>query len=162
MKHLLTAASAVALIFASNTALAQAVAPADPGMAEPGAPADVTADTIVLALQNLQTEMGEFGAAGAGATIEFVDLSEYLEGPDAARIDEALAAAEGEKDALHDAFQGNATIMAQLQAEGVTIDEVVAVDVEVNDIYVFWHPSRGGEAGGAAGGAPAGGGAPAP
>jgi hypothetical protein len=116
---------------------------------------DVTADTIVTALNNTQTELGEVGNLSAGATIELVELTDFLAGPDASRINEALTANEGQLDALHTALEGNATIMAQLQSD-VKIDNVVGVDISGDKILIFWkqiepEPAAGAPGGGAAG-----------
>lgn len=163
MKHFLTAAAAIALISVTGSALAQAPAPA-PAPAVPGAIApapDVMADTIVAALANTQTEVGELASVSASASIELVELSDYLGGPDATRINAALTASEAERDALHTALEGNAAIMAALQSD-VKIDNVVAVDVSGDKILIFWQPTTDAGAGAAPGGGAAGGGAAPP
>jgi hypothetical protein len=164
MKQILKAAATIALISVSGSALAQAPAPAPAAPAAPAAPgamapgADISTDVIVTALNNTQTEVGELARAPAGASIELVELTDYLKGPDASRIDAALTSNEMQLEALHTALESNPTIMAELQAD-VKIDNVVGVDVTGDKILIFWQPTPE-AAGGAA--APGGGGAAPP
>jgi hypothetical protein len=167
VKHLAKAATAAMFAAASGSAFAQeppapAPAPGLPAGADQGAaPAaapdfageiDVTADMIIAALANTQAEIGELGGLAAGATIRIVPLSQYLTGPDAAPINEALTEAEGQRNALLAALQANVTVMAQLQSEIVALDDIVGVDVSGNEILVFTRAEIGGNAlgGGAA------------
>jgi hypothetical protein len=181
VKKLLGAASAVALILSSASAFAQAPAPeaapapgVAPGAMSPNPPAlsgqgDAAVDvgTIVTALGDSQAEIGKLSALPPDATIQVVDLGTYLEGADAATLNPALSAAEGQADAARQALQGNSAIQAQLAAQNVDINSVVGFGVDGSTILVFTH--GGADAGGAVGvpaqgdnaAAPAGGAAPA-
>jgi hypothetical protein len=177
MKYTLGAASAVAILFAAGSALAQAPAPEGapapaPGFgiqgdAAAGAAADVGVDTIVAALNNTQGEITGLSSLPASATIEVVYLDEYMQGDGAATLTPAIAAAEGQADALKAALQANTTVMAQLQTEGVNIDDVVGFGIEGSNLFVFVQGADddGAAAGAAAGagmGGAGGGAAPAP
>jgi hypothetical protein len=140
MRQIITVVSAIALISISGSAIAQAPAPAPGAPGVVAAPAmEVTSDLIVAALNNTQTEVGELGSLSPGATVELVELTSYLAGPDAAQINVALTATEDDRDALRTALEANPTIMAQLQSD-VKIDNVVGADVSGDKILIFWQP----------------------
>lgn len=171
MKNLLGAASTAAILLAAGAAFAQAPSPA-PGAPTPApgfgiqgdaAPAaDVSVDTIVAALGNTDAEIGKLAALPESATVQVVELDEYLAGNDAATLNPALTAAEGQGEALRAALQGNALILAQLESQNVQLEDVVGFGIEGSNVLVFVRQSTGNAdanpanaPGGAVGGAPA-------
>jgi hypothetical protein len=144
MKHVLLSAVAV-LALGAGSAFAQA--PADPLAGAPGAAlpapgadaaAEVTPDVVIAAANGIDTEITELGALAAGATIHVVPLDDLVAGAAGADVTAALTASEAKRDALRAALQGNAQISAELQAQSVSLDNVVAVDVGANgEVLIF-------------------------
>jgi hypothetical protein len=166
MKNLIGPASALAVLLAAGTAFAQAPGAPTPapgfgiqgGDAAAPAPAgDVSVDTIVAALNDPEAEITKLSSVPSDAQIKVVDLGTYLEGADAATLTPALAAAEGQGDAIRSALEGNSTIQAQLTAQNVNVADIVGFGVDGSTILVFTNASAdAGAAGGAAGAAGAG------
>lgn len=146
MKHVLLSAVA-ALALGVGPALAQA--PLDPlgGLGAPGAAipapgadaaAEVTPDVVIAAANGIDAEITELGALSAGATVRVVPLDSLVSGAAGADVTAALTASEAKRDALRAALQGNAQIMTELQAQSVSLDNVVAVNVGANgEVLIF-------------------------
>ena len=142
MKHVLLSAVAV-LALGTAPALAQ-LAP-DPGLggmapAAPGAEAavDVTPDIVIAAVNGIDAEITELGTVAAGATIRVVPLDEMVGGAAGADVTAALTATQDKREALRAALQANTQIMAELQAQGISLDTVVAVDVGASgEVLIF-------------------------
>lgn len=147
MKHVLLSAVAVAALGAGS-ALAQ-LAP-DPGMggalgapsggAAAGAEAtmEVTPDVVIAAANGIDTEITELGTLAPGATIRIVPVDELVSGAAGADVTAALTANEAKRDALRAAIEGNAQLSAELQAQGISLDSVVAIDVGADgEVVVF-------------------------
>ncbi len=156
MKHLLGAASAVAMLLASGSSFAQgqyqapaavpgaaqvpgAMAPAAPSMSMQGdAAADVDVATIVAALGDARGEIGKLSSLPVDAKIQIVDLDTYmLQGDAAATLTPALTAAEGQGDALRKALEANSVVQAQLVAQDISIESVVGFGIDGSTILVF-------------------------
>jgi prophage DNA circulation protein len=55
-----------------------------------------------------------------------------------ADVTAALTATQDKREALRAALEGNAAIMAELQAQGISLDTVVAVDVGASgEVLIF-------------------------
>lgn len=146
MKHVLLSAVAV-LALGAGSAFAQA--PADPLGGALGAPgaipapgaeaaAEVTPDVVIAAANGIDAEITELGSLAAGATVRVVPLDDLVSGAAGADVTAALTASEAKRDALRAALQGNAQIMAELQAQSISLDSVVAVDVGANgEVLIF-------------------------
>ena len=147
MKHVLLSTVAI-LALGAGSALAQA--PADPGAALgiPGmgagaaagaeAAAEVTPDVVIAAANGIDTEITELGTLAPGATIRVVPVNELVSGAAGADVTAALTANEAKRDALRAAIQGNAQLSAELQAQGISLDTVVAIDVgATGEVLVF-------------------------
>jgi hypothetical protein len=146
MKNLLAAASAAAILLSAGAALAQAPgAPTPaPGFGIQGdAAAPPSVDTIVAALGNSEAEIGKLATLPESATVEVVELDEFLAGADAAALTPAVTAAEGQAEAIQTALEGNQIILAQLESQNVEIEDVVGFGIEGSNVLVFVRQSTG-------------------
>lgn len=150
MKNLLAAASAAAILLAAGAAFAQAPSQT-PGAPTPApgfgiqgdAAAPPSVDTIVAALGNTDAEIGKLATLPESATVEVVELDEFLQGADAATLNPALTAAEGQAEAVRTALEGNALIVAQLESQNVALEDVVGFGIEGSNVLVFVRQSTG-------------------
>ncbi len=134
------------------------------GAAGPADAAAVPVDTIVAALGNTEAEIGKLATLPESAAIQIVELDGYLAGNDAATLNPAITAAEGQGEALRTAIQGNATILAQLDSANVELSDVLGIGIEGANVLVFVRQSTGAadaNAANAPGGQVGGGAAPA-
>lgn len=77
------------------------------------------------------------------STVTVVEASQVPGGTDTASIETALAANEGDVEALRSALQGDGNVQAALQAQGVLPAEIIAADVDATgNVTVYTH--RGG------------------
>jgi hypothetical protein len=120
----LLAGTAIAMV--PGYALAQAPAPGAVGQAGAATP---TADVVVAAIENLETETTALEGVEGEFTVNIVALDSLIEGAEGESINTALEGAETQVNALRTAVAENQYIMGQLGAAGLVTTHVVAVDV---------------------------------
>jgi hypothetical protein len=148
MRKTIYAAAGAAFALLPALALAQdqpapapgagAAAPAAPAAGAAGAVPDVTADVIIAAANNMQSEITGISAVQAGATVHIVPITDLLAGPDGAALTTALQKDESEFTALRTAVSENGVLMGALGGEGLSVDKVVAIDInDQGEVFLF-------------------------
>jgi hypothetical protein len=140
MKKVILAATAAALLvapaFAQNAQpLNQQGAP-EGQVLTPASPVDI--DTIIAAANNIPTEIVGVGEFQDATKIFIIPTSEFLASGRGAELTSALQRDESEFQALRTALDANPAIVTELQRAGLTVDQVVAVDItEDGELLIF-------------------------
>ena len=139
MKKVILAASAAALLVAP--AFAQDVQPLNlpaDGPQVGGPVVAVTVDTIIAAANNVQSEIAGVGGFQDTTKIFILPTAEFLAGARGPDLTSALQRDESEVQTLRAALEVNPVIVAELQRNNLTVDQVVAIDVtEEGELLIF-------------------------
>jgi hypothetical protein len=139
MRKVILAASAAALLLAPVSAVGQAPVinqPVDPAGQIPTVPVDV--DMIIAAANNMESEVVGVANIQDTTKIFIVPVADFLTGAKGPELTSALQKPEIELQALRDALKANALITAELERNGLTVDQVVAIDVnDNNELLLF-------------------------
>jgi hypothetical protein len=143
MKKTIAAAAGAALLLSPAFAQAQnaPAAPSPPGAAAPGAAMaapDVAADVIIAAANNMEAEMTGISAVQSGSVVHIVPIADLLSGPDGSALTAALQKDESAFTALRSAVSENGVLMGALGGAGLSIDKVVAIDInDQGEVFLF-------------------------
>lgn len=106
----------------------------------PGGDINTNFGRVISALNNSKSMASEVGGLTTVGTVEVVALTS-LDGNNQSALDNAMSRGQTDIDALHTAINGNVNLKAKLDAQGVVLDDIVAIDVAENGNVIIYTKS---------------------